>query len=153
MAYLYFTVAYAIREHDYIIEHSGGLMGVKDKGYLEATLAFVQNDMYYPTLEEKAAYLLYALNKNHAFNDGNKRASIALSAYFFEINGLDFIVGRFMRDMENIAVDVADNVIDRELLYEIINSFIYEDDFSDELKLKIITVKTNALNNQENEQE
>lgn len=146
MAYLYFTVEYAIKEHDYIIEHSGGFMGVKNKGHLEATLEFVKNDMYYPTIEEKAAYLLYALNKNHAFNDGNKRASVALTAYFFEINGLDFIVGRFIRDMENIAVDVADNVIDRELLFDIINSFIYEDEFSDDLKLRIINAKQEALN-------
>jgi len=146
VTYLYFTLEYAIKKHDYIIEHSGGLMGIKDKGQLEATLEFVKNDMYYPTIEEKATYLLYALNKNHAFNDGNKRASVALTAYFFEINGLDFIVGRFIRDMENIAVDVANNVIERELLFDIINSFIYEDDFPDELKLRIINAKQEVLN-------
>ena len=146
MAYLYFTVEYAIQTHDYIILHSGGLLGVKNKGHIEATLEFVKNDLYYPTIEEKAAYLLYALNKNHAFNDGNKRASVALTAYFFEINGLEFIVGRFMRDMENIAVDVADNIIGRELLFDIIKSFIYEEEYSDELKLKIINAKQEALN-------
>jgi death-on-curing protein len=47
-----------------------------------------------------------------------------------------------MRDIENIAVDVADNAIDRDLLSEIISSFIYEDDFSIELKMKIIEAKT-----------
>ena len=47
-----------------------------------------------------------------------------------------------MRDIENIAVDVADNAIDRDLLFEIISSFIYEDDFSIELKMKIIGAKT-----------
>jgi death-on-curing protein len=47
-----------------------------------------------------------------------------------------------MREIENIAVDVADNIIDRDLLFEIISSFIYEDEFSDELKLKIITAKS-----------
>ncbi len=40
--------------------------------------------------------------------------------------------------MENIAVDIADNRIDKELLHEIIISIIYEDDYSEELKLKII---------------
>ena len=54
-----------------------------------------------------------------------------------------------MREIENIAVDVADNIIDRDLLHEIITSFIYEDDFSIELKMKIIEAKTNHLNNQE----
>lgn len=142
MAYNYFDVEYAIKEHDYIIERSGGLSGIKDKGHLEAVLDFVQNDMYYPTFEDKAAYLFYALNKNHAFTDGNKRASVVLTAYFFELNQLDFIVGRFMREIENIAVDVADNAINRDLLFEIISSFIYEDDFSIELKMKIIEAKT-----------
>lgn len=142
MAYLYFDVEHSIKEHDYIIEQSGGLSGIKDRGHLEATLEFVKNDDYYPTIEEKATYLFYALNKNHTFNDGNKRSSIVLTAYFFQLNGLGFIVGRFMREIENIAVDVADNIIDRDLLFEIISSFIYEDEFSDELKLKIITAKS-----------
>ncbi len=149
MAYNYFDIEYAIKEHDYIIDRTGGLSGTKDRGHLEAVLDFVQSDMYYPTFEDKATYLFYALNKNHAFNDGNKRASVVLTAYFFELNQLDFIVGRFMRDVENIAVDVADNAIDRDLLFEIISSFIYEDDFSIELKMKIIEAKTNHLNNQE----
>ncbi|WP_284651333.1 type II toxin-antitoxin system death-on-curing family toxin [Flavobacterium terrisoli] len=141
MAYLYFDIEHAINQHDYIIQHSGGLQGIKDRGHLEATLDFVKSDDYYPTIEEKATYLFYALNKNHTFNDGNKRSSIILTAYFFQINGLGFIVGRFMREIENIAVDVADNIIDRDLLFEIISSFIYEDEFSEDLKLKIINAK------------
>ena len=40
--------------------------------------------------------------------------------------------------MENIAVCVADNKIDKDLLFEIITSIIYEEDYSEELKLKII---------------
>ena len=145
MSYLYFDKEHAIKEHDYIIAHSGGFSGIKNEGYLEATLEFVQNDIYYPTIEEKACYLLYALNKNHAFNDGNKRTSVALTAYFFELNGLDFIVGKFFRGIENIVVDVADNIIDRDLLFEIVTSFIYDEDFSDELKLKIINAKQAAF--------
>lgn len=141
MKYLYFDVEHSIKEHDYIIEQSGGLSGIKNKGHLESVLEFVKNDEYYPTIEEKATYLFYALNKNHTFNDGNKRSSIVLTAYFFQINGLGFIVGRFMREIENIAVDVADNVVDRDLLFEIISSFIYENEFSEDLKFKIINAK------------
>ena len=43
--------------------------------------------------------------------------------------------------MENITVDVADNRIDKELLYEIIISLLYEEDYSESLKLKIIYAK------------
>lgn len=146
MNYLYFDVEHSIKQHDYIIEQSGGLSGIKNKGHLEAVLEFVKNDGYYPTIEEKATYLFYALNKNHTFNDGNKRSSIVLTAYFFQINGLGFIVGRFIREIENIAVDVADNVIDRDLLFEIISSFIYENEFSEDLKFKIINAKLMKFN-------
>ncbi|TRX02052.1 hypothetical protein [Flavobacterium gawalongense] len=40
--------------------------------------------------------------------------------------------------MENIAVTVADNLIGKDLLQEIIAAVINEIDYSDELKLKII---------------
>lgn len=148
MEFIYFSFEYAIREHDYIIEKSGGLSGAKDLGALKATLDFVKNDIYYPELEDKVAYLFYSVNKNHAFNDGNKRSSIAISAYFLEINGFDYVVDNFIDRMENIAVDVADNVIERELLHEIIYSLVYEDDFSYELKLKIINAKQIQVRNE-----
>ncbi len=41
--------------------------------------------------------------------------------------------------MENIAVLVADNIIDKNLLKEIITSLIYEDDYPESLKLKIFS--------------
>ncbi len=44
--------------------------------------------------------------------------------------------------MENIAVYVADNKIHKELLQEIISSILLEDDFNEELKLKIIDALT-----------
>lgn len=40
--------------------------------------------------------------------------------------------------MENIAVAVADNIIDKELLQEIIFSLINEEEYEEALKLKII---------------
>ena len=41
----------------------------------------------YPSLEEKAANLLYFLVKNHSFVDSNKRIAAALFLWFLEING------------------------------------------------------------------
>lgn len=40
----------------------------------------------YPTLEEKAANLLYFITKNHSFVDGNKRIAAACFIYFLEQN-------------------------------------------------------------------
>lgn len=135
--FIYFDVTHAIREHDWIIENSGGLAGTKNIGQLESPLEHIQNDLYYPELEDKLTHLVFSINKNHAFNDGNKRSSLALGAYFLEINDFDFLVPHFISEMENIVVWVADNVIDKELLHKIIYSILYEDDYSESLKLAL----------------
>ena len=135
---LYFDVKHAIKVHDYIIEVSGGLHGYRDIGLLESVLDHIQNDMYYPSLHEKLTHLVFSVNKFHAFNDGNKRASISLGAYFLELNGYKFCVKAFVLCMENIVVWVAEGKVNKELLGEIICSLIEEDDYSESLKLKII---------------
>ena len=48
---------------------------------------FAEQDAY-PTIEEKAAHLLYFIVKNHSFADGNKRIGAALFLYFLERCGL-----------------------------------------------------------------
>ena len=48
---------------------------------------FGGNDCY-PTLEEKAAMLLYLITKNHSFSDGNKRSAASCFLYFLEKNGI-----------------------------------------------------------------
>lgn len=138
MEFLYFTAEYAIKTHDKIIQISGGIYGIKDLGNLESSLEHIQNNEYYPELEDKITHLVFSINKNHAFTDGNKRSSIALGAFFLELNGLDFLVSKFIIEMENIAVLVADNIIDKDLLYEIISSLIYEEEYSEQLMLRII---------------
>ena len=134
----YFNATYAVREHDWIIEYSGGLPGIKDLGALESTLEHIQNDDYYPSFEAKLTHLVFAVNKFHAFVDGNKRSSIALGAYFLELNGLDFCIRKFVLEMENIAVWLAEGVIDKDLLGELITSLINDDDFPEALKLKLV---------------
>lgn len=141
MAFTYFDTSHSISVHDEIIKQSGGLLGIININLLESVLGHIQNEFYYPELEDKITHLFYSINKNHSFQDGNKRASIALSAYFLEINDCAFRVERFISEMENIAVDVADNRVDKDLLFEIVYSIVYEDDYSEELKLKLIYSK------------
>lgn len=42
----------------------------------------------YPSVEEKAAMLLYLVTKNHSFNDGNKRIAATLFLWFMNNNGI-----------------------------------------------------------------
>jgi len=44
------------------------------------------NTELYPTIEEKAANLLYFITKNHSFVDGNKRIAAACFLYFMQKN-------------------------------------------------------------------
>ncbi len=44
----------------------------------------------YPTLEEKAANLLYFIIKNHPFNDGNKRTAAFAFIWFLQKSGIHF---------------------------------------------------------------
>ena len=136
--FLYFDVNHAIEVHDWIILNSGRRPGIFNIGNLHSPLEHVQNDDYYPSIEEKLTFLVYSINKNHAFNDGNKRSSIALGAYLLKLNGYGYVVPDFISKMENIAVWVADNIVHRDLLHELLTSMIYEEDFSEELKLKLV---------------
>ena len=67
----------------------------KDKGFESAInqikQGFGKKDVY-PSIEEKAAMLLYLIVKNHAFVDGNKRIAAACFLLFLEQNGLLFNV-------------------------------------------------------------
>lgn len=54
--------------------------------------SFAGQDVY-PTLEEKAAHLLYFVTKNHSFWDGNKRIAATMFLYFLDRNGVLFIDG------------------------------------------------------------
>lgn len=63
----------------------------KDKSFQGAIGAIYQTfggkDVY-PTIEEKAAHLLYFVTKNHSFVDGNKRIAAALFICFLQRTGL-----------------------------------------------------------------
>ncbi len=48
---------------------------------------FDEKDLY-PSVEEKAAMLLYLVVKNHSFSDGNKRIAAFLFLWFLENNGI-----------------------------------------------------------------
>lgn len=55
--------------------------------------SFSGRDLY-PSLEEKAAVLLYLIVKNHSFVDGNKRIAAAIFLYFLDRNGMLYREGR-----------------------------------------------------------
>ena len=139
----YFDTKHAIEIHDWIIDNSGGLHGYREIGLLDSALQHIQNDMYYPTFQEKLKHLIYAVNKFHPFSDGNKRSSLVLGAYFLQLNGYDYCVRKFVQEMEELVVWLAEGKIKDNLLLEIVDSIIHENEFSESLKLNIIEAVLN----------
>jgi len=138
MKIFYFDTQHAIKTHDWIINHSGGLAGNREIGLLDSVLEHLQNDSYYPSFVEKLKHLIIAVNKFHPFNDGNKRSSLVLGAYFLELNGYDYCVKKFIYEMEEIVVWIAEGKINDDLLLDILRSIIEEDEFDESIKLRII---------------
>lgn len=139
MSIIYINIEQAVATHKQTVKVSGGGSdGVLDAGRLESVLQHIQNDDYYPTFEDKITHLVFASNKFHCFQDGNKRISISLGAQFLLLNGYVFIVSKFIQEMENISYHIASGKINKELLKEIIISLINEPEFSESLRLKIL---------------
>ncbi|HJJ01027.1 MAG TPA: virulence RhuM family protein [Coriobacteriaceae bacterium] len=68
----------------------------KDDSFRSSIAAIYQSfdgkDLY-PSIQEKAANLLYFVVKNHSFHDGNKRIAACLFLYFLDRNGILFVDG------------------------------------------------------------
>ena len=63
------------------------------KGSIGAIYQSFDGEDLYPSLEEKAANLLYFVTKNHSFSDGNKRIAATMFLYFLDKNGALFADG------------------------------------------------------------
>lgn len=133
------TIEEVIEIHRKTVEISGGgLNGIIDTSALESALEFIKDDLYYPTFEDKLTHLFFVANKSHCFQDGNKRIAISLGLKFLINNGYLSAVERFIFRMETISLHTAAGRIDKDLLREIIYSIVNEEDYSEELKIKIM---------------
>ena len=63
------------------------------KGSIGAIYQSFDGKDLYPSLEEKAANLLYFVTKNHSFSDGNKRIAATMFLYFLDKNNALFVGG------------------------------------------------------------
>lgn len=82
----------------------------------------------YPTVQEKAANLLYFITKNHSFSDGNKRIAATMFLYFLNKNGILFKDGR--KQIEDntlvaLTIMIAESKPDeKELMINLVMQFL-----------------------------
>jgi prophage maintenance system killer protein len=71
---------------------TGGLFAHEKDGSFRSSIATIYQTFdgmeLYPSVEEKAATLLYLVVKNHSFSDGNKRIAAFLFLWFLSGNGI-----------------------------------------------------------------
>ena len=131
--------------HKTIEKSGGGMAGVRDEGGIKLMLENIQNDMYYPDIADKAAYMMYSLCRGHYFSDCNKRISITLTMYLFLQNGYLFVAQNFMKNMEDIALDLAAGCMEKELLTEIMHCLVNDEDYPESILLGIATARAKRL--------
>lgn len=94
------------------------------KGSIGAVYQSFGGEDLYPTLEEKAANLLYFVTKNHSFSDGNKRIAATIFLYFLDKNGVLFQNGgKLIDDHTLVALTIMiaeSNPEEKEMMISVI---------------------------------
>ena len=104
------TYENAMREINALREKFGGttLFGnEKDDSFHSSIGQIYQTfggEELYPSVEEKAAMLLYLVTKNHSFSDGNKRIAATLFLWFLNNNGILYNIDGSKRIADNTLV-------------------------------------------------
>jgi death-on-curing family protein len=92
---------------------------------LQTPFQTFDNKSLYPTFESKASILFYLMNKNHPFQNGNKRVAVVTLYYFLKINGYKLKVGNLK--LYEFAKEVASSEpTEKEEVIKKIRSFIVE---------------------------
>ena len=142
----YIEYEQALKIYEKTVEKSGGGMaGVRDAGGIQLMLENVQNDWYYPEIPDKAAYMMFSLCRGHYFADCNKRISITLTMYFLLMNGYLFVAQTFMKDMEEIALDLAAGCMEKELLTDIMHCLVNTEPYSEDVLLGIANARAKRV--------
>jgi prophage maintenance system killer protein len=106
----------------------------KDKSFQGSIGAIYQtfdSKDVYPSMEEKAAHLLYFVTKNHSFIDGNKRIAAALFVCFLQKNGilLDKDGRKRIDDNALVALTLmiaASKPVEKEIMVKVILNLLTE---------------------------
>lgn len=111
------TVSEILRLHQKLLDATGGLSGTHDLGLLESAV-YSANQVFgeeeaYPTVEQRAARLAYAITQNHPFVDGNKRIGMLVMLMTLRLNHVQ--IQYTQAELIQLGLSVADN------------SFRYED--------------------------
>lgn len=95
------------------------------EGIFESVFQTVFSEDAYPTIEEKAAHLLYFVVKNHPFNDGNKRSGAFCFIWFLQKTSYPFQDKISPETLTVLTILIAEsNPSDKEKMIGIVKSIL-----------------------------
>ena len=105
------NVSEILRLHQKLLDATGGLSGTRDLGLLESAV-YSANQVFgeeeaYPTVEQRAARLAYAITQNHPFVDGNKRIGMLVMLMTLRLNHVQ--IQYTQAELIQLGLSVADN--------------------------------------------
>ena len=105
------TVSEILRLHQKLLDATGGLSGTRDLGLLDSAV-YSANQVFgeeeaYPTVEQRAARLAYAITQNHPFVDGNKRIGMLVMLMTLRLNHVQ--IQYTQAELIQLGLSVADN--------------------------------------------
>ena len=100
--------------HALVVEATGGSVGLRDLGRLEAAIAAQTQNVFgeelYPNIVDKTAAVIRGVIADHPFVDGNKRTAMLAGLTLLEINHVQFSAEPC--EIEDFAVQVATHKLD-----------------------------------------
>ena len=105
------TVSEILRLHQKLLDATVGLSGTRNLGLLESAV-YSANQVFgeeeaYPTVEQRAARLAYAITQNHPFVDGNKRIGMLVILMTLRLNHVQ--IQYTQAELIQLGLSVADN--------------------------------------------
>ncbi|MBQ5592897.1 MAG: type II toxin-antitoxin system death-on-curing family toxin [Clostridia bacterium] len=120
------TVDEIIGLHSKLIQKTGGIDGLRDRGLLESAVFSAQSSFgeeeVYPSAEEKSARLMFALVNNHSFIDGNKRIGVFVMLITLKLNGI--ILEYTQEELTNLGLMTASGQTDYNDILQFIKQHI-----------------------------
>jgi len=122
-----------MRNQMYSSNYNPGLFGIEKDNSFKSSLAAIYQTFggkdLYPSIEERAAHLLYFIVKNHSFSDGNKRIGASLFLWFLDANRLLYMPDGRKRIGDNALVALTlliaeSNPSDKETIIKVIVNLI-----------------------------
>jgi death-on-curing protein len=103
------TLEQLLELHALVIDATGGSVGLRDLGRLEAAIAVQTQNVFgeelYVTIVDKSAAIIRGIIADHPFVDGNERTAMLSGLTLLELNNETFVAS--VSEIEDFAVSIA----------------------------------------------